>query len=174
MLCHQSDYTGQGVLFHEECQLLKETWEGLALQNSGGDNEIIREIMTDYDVKANMFAFINSMINCLVPKNLGLFTGNLAKQFEEVMRAAAKAQASGEAKDDPKEFIYGGLAQLPKISEDEVLFEIIDGNPWYEEARRLILDFRSEEWASSFTYHAGPNLSNILEKGKCNRCHYSR
>ncbi len=66
------------LIFKEAYLLLKGKCEELAHQNPGDDNDILRDVMVEYDAKLKLFAFIDARINCLVPGKIGLFTGELA------------------------------------------------------------------------------------------------
>lgn len=48
-------YIGQGGILRDQCQLLREVWEEMALTNSAGtDQQLLNIVMRDYDVKRDM------------------------------------------------------------------------------------------------------------------------
>lgn len=86
------DYIGQGGTFKEQVKWLKNTWEELALANSYVENHyLLEKLMEDYPLKKRMVDLVGALASCIVPKK-GLFTGELAEQFEMVVLAAVEAQ----------------------------------------------------------------------------------
>ena len=119
------DYIGQGVLLKDECKLLREVWEEMALANSAnfadsGDsrNALLDIVMKNYDVKQEMYNFVQALIYCLVPKKGHLFNANLAKNFEMVVKKGCQATSKGGIF-DLNSFINEGAA----LAEDDLSIE---------------------------------------------------
>lgn len=120
------DYIGQGVMLKEECKLLREVWEEMALANSAnfaedGDsrNALLDIVMKNYDVKQTMYNFVQALIFCLVPKKGHLFDAELAKNFEMVVKAGRTVTSRTGGIFDLSSFINKGAAKAAKEQEAE-------------------------------------------------------
>ena len=161
------DYIGQGGVLQEQCQMLREVWEGTALSKSISDNnDLLDIVMPNHSLKQNVFNFVDAIIACVVPTGVtaGLFTGALADQFEEVMREAAKSQRSKEVKHDPTSFISAGFAGAGISAVDKQTFAIRKDSPAYQYANNFMLGASTEDWAE-FSYYTDIYRARILEKG---------
>lgn len=166
-------YIGQGEVFEEQCKLLQEVWEDMALGNSEqGDEKLLNLVMKDYPTKKKMFDLVEALIYCIVPFNATAFNPALAQQFGRVVKAAAVAQLT-EIQDNPLDFVNAGFENLKKFetskdsSQPETpLFQLIEGNIGYERAKEILTDISSEQWMTSFTYSDRRWEPIIIEKGK--------
>ena len=161
------DYIGQGGVLQEQCQLLREVWEGTALSKSISDNnDLLDIVMPNHSLKQNVFNFVDAIITCVVPTGAtaGLFTGALADQFGDVMKAAAEGQRSNGVKHNPTLFISAGFAGAGISAVDKRTFEIRPGSPAYQYANNFMLGASTEDWAE-FSYYTDIYRARILEKG---------
>lgn len=158
------DYIGQGGTFKEQVKWLKNTWEELALANSYVENHyLLEKLMEDYPLKKRMVDLVGALASCIVPKN-GVFTAELAEQFEMVVLAAVEAQKNNQISTSPNDFIDAGFGGA-KIDDDDRLFFIVNNCEIYEEVQEYIEEFDSRDWGL-FIYHSSRWKAEILEKGK--------
>lgn len=112
------DYLGSGGMLKDECKLLREAWEEMALTNSAvakgasGSNELLEIVMRDYDIKLKMYNFVQALIFCLVPKSGCRYDADLADNFEKVLKSGCSAITSNGGIFDPKQLIEKGVELL--------------------------------------------------------------
>ncbi len=161
------DYMGQGVVLQNQCKLLREVWEGMALSKSlYRENDLLKTLMKDYSSKKNIADFVEALIVCLVPKNVyGFFTASLAEQFEAVVRAAASCQSAMRS-NDPLAFIRVGFEVLSDEDPENsaATFELVPECPAYHQAMSFFLSASDKDW-DEFCYYSLTYKSSILEKG---------
>ena len=111
-------YLGSGGMLTDECKLLREAWEEMALTNSAvakgvdGSNELLEIVMRDYDIKLKMYNFVQALIFCLVPKSGCRYDADLADNFEKVIKSGCSAITSDGGIFDPKQLIEKGVELL--------------------------------------------------------------
>jgi hypothetical protein len=163
------DYMGQGGQLIEQCQLLREVWEEMALSNSpGGRKELLESLMKNSKKKQRMYNFVQHLIDCLVPNNHVGFDSDLAEQFETALKNGVDILKEGgedatEIFMDPSKLIERGLEALVG---EEPKFELVKDTTPYDLAVDIMLETKNTDWSEYFVYYSDTFTSQILEKGE--------
>lgn len=163
------DYMGQGGLLKEQCNLLREVWEEMALSNSRGASvELLSQVMKNYDEKLSMYNFVKELIACMVVKNHGGFDSELVDQFKRVVEKGVEILAGGqEAVSDPIKFVEKAHNALKENGKDEnLMFELVADIAPYDAAKETLVNMKNSDWTKYFTYYEDTFATAILEKGK--------
>jgi len=162
------DYIGQGRLLREQCKLLREVWEEMALKNSqGASKELLDVVMKNAEWKQESYDFVMNLIACMVPKNHAGFDSYLSEQFERVVVNAVKSIVAGDSSPaNPNEFILNGFNSMHEGMEENVeliKFELVNDTVPYDLAEEFLLNTKNSAWRD-FTYYGDTFASEILEK----------
>lgn len=172
------DYMGQGGMLQDEANLLKEVWQESALTKSSsylGENALLSVVMDNYGSKKAMYDFVDNLVDCIVPTSPGIFTREVADQFEAVLKAARIAQSGNQVQDDPEQFIEAGFEKLKEDKPNmKRSFAVVKGIPSYRAAEAILLNARNTDWANHFSYYSGTFNSKIMEKGELYRMPVAR
>lgn len=164
------DYMGQGGLLKEQCDLLREVWEEMALSHSRGASvELLSQVMKNYDEKLSMYNFVKQLITCMVVKNHGGFDSELVDQFKRVVEKGASILAGGqETVSNPIEFINKAYSAILEENEEErpLTFELVADIAPYDAAKETLVKMKNSDWTKYFTYFEDTFATAILEKGK--------
>jgi len=167
------DYMGQGGHLQDQCDLLREVWEEMALSNSpGGSKELLEMVMKNSKEKQMMYDFVQHLIDSMVPKNHVGFDSDLADQFERALKKGVDILKGGEyaaeVSGNPSELFERSLEEL----DEEAKFELVKGTAPYDLAADIMLEAKSTDWSKYFVYYSDTFASEILEKGERTYCRF--
>lgn len=171
------DYLGQGGLLKEECKLLREVWEEMAISNSISfdgnykSNMLLSIVMRNYDEKLKLYNFVQSLIYCLVPKNGFRYDSSFAKNFEQVLLSSIKEITASIF--DPNDLVQAGVESIQEDdSTFELKFELVKGNEGYDLAMEILNDTSINDWNNYFTYYSDTFAASIVNKGEKKNCSF--